>query len=97
MLIKLKDPLKNVKDECVARGCELRFVNSFCGRLELSPYEQTQIFLEGLSKANKYIDHDANYRLKQWKIMLEIFSKNFPKHEKYSDWDKSLKAILNQK
>ena len=91
-----RDEEKRVGDiysECIKRGCEKRFLESFDTRIWLFPITQTRLFIERRSKANAY---NAEKHLRQWEIYLEVLLEKRPDHEKAKEWRESLKILEDE-
>ena len=73
----------DIHDECVKRGCDVRFLEMFDTRIWMYPIQQTKVFLER---------HD-NVRLSQWKVYLDVILEKRPHHEKADEWKKSIMMI----
>lgn len=77
--------------ECVKRGCNQSFLETFDTRMWLFPVEQTKTFLS-IPKDGKY-SHGTENRLKQWKVFLEVILEKRPNHEKAKEWKKALDLL----
>ena len=70
----------DIYEECVKRGCNIRFLKQFDTRIWMYPIEQTRAFIET----------DVGIDLKMWKTYLQVLIEKRPNHEKSDDWKKSL-------
>lgn len=78
----------DIYDECVKRGCDLRYLKSVDTRAWLYPLRQTNVFLKLKTEKRDVSDH-----IEQWKILLEVLIKLRPEHEKIDDWKESLRLL----
>lgn len=86
-----EERIGDIYNECVKRGCDIRFLKNFDSRIWLYPIEQTTVFLDRRKNAKEVVAVDNH--LKQWKFYLQVIIEKRPNHEKADEWKKALKML----